>query len=268
MIACSAAPSSFVAIAVTDQKAEVAAAVVGLVVRQVGRSVALAPALEFRVITVLIEDPRLPWEPLPCTRLWSASKSVVAAEDAQCATEQSQPMPLPMMLPSKVLWPFVEAEAQGVVTPQPTPNRWKSVSSALAAVEILAGDQPLAVAAEVAGEAQSTPIAAAVEIVELVDVVPAAVEQHADAAAGRPGGCRRRRPGRSFIAGRFGLVRVDVQPAQVIVVMAADVVDDAESERAAESLCPHAGMVVVAAAVADDDARPPMAWAARRCRPR
>ena len=58
---------------------------------------------------------------------------------------------------------------------------------------------------------------------------------------------------KAFVARRFRLVGVRIQPAQVIVVVAPDVVDDAEAQRAAEPLAPHAGVVTVAAAVADDD---------------
>ncbi len=39
------------------------------------------------------------------------------------------------------------------------------------------------------------------------------------------------------------------------MVVAADVVEDAEAQRAAEPLAPHAGVVTVAAAVADDDSQ-------------
>jgi len=37
------------------------------------------------------------------------------------------------------------------------------------------------------------------------------------------------------------------------VVVALNIIQDAESQRAAESLAPHAGVVAVAAAVTDDD---------------
>ena len=79
----------------------------------------------------------------------------------------------------------VEAETQGVVA---TPAAAESLELGLrarAAVVGVAGDQALGVAAEIAGEAQAAPIAAAVrEIIELVDVLAAVVEDDADAAAG------------------------------------------------------------------------------------
>ena len=47
----------------------------------------------------------------------------------------------------------------------------------LAAVKTLSGDEPLAVAAEVAGETEAAPVAAAVgQVIELVDVVAAAIK--------------------------------------------------------------------------------------------
>ena len=82
----------------------------------------------------------------------------------------------------------------------------------LAAVEGLAGDEALVVAAEIAGEAQAAPISAAVgQVIELVDVVAAAVEHDADAAACRLADAGADALAQAFIAGRFRLVGVGVQ---------------------------------------------------------
>ena len=95
----------FVAVAVGDQEAEVTAAVRRVVVRQVGRGVALTPAFEFRVVAILIEDAETALGPVALHEALVCQEAIVAAEDTQRA-EQSQPMPLPMMLPSNVLWPL------------------------------------------------------------------------------------------------------------------------------------------------------------------
>ena len=78
-----------------------------------------------------------------------------------------------------------------------------------AAVEVLAADEALVVAGEVAGEAQSAPVAAAVgEVVELVDVVAAAVQDHADAAVGHLADAGADALAPALVAGRFRLVGV------------------------------------------------------------
>ena len=85
------------------------------------------------------------------------------------------------------------------------------------AVVGLAGDEPLVVAAEIAGEAQAAPIAAAVrEVVELVNVVAAAVEDHADAAVGHLADAAAHALAPAFVAGRFG---IGIAPHAAAVVM-------------------------------------------------
>jgi hypothetical protein len=71
----------------------------------------------------------------------------------------------------------VEAEAQRVVAAKADAEPLESRFGPRAAVKLLPRRaQPLVVAGEVAGEAEPAPVAAAVrEIVELVDVVAAAV---------------------------------------------------------------------------------------------
>ena len=90
-------------------------------------------------------------------------------------------------------------------------------------------------AAEIAGETQAAPIAAAVgEVVELVDVVAAAVEQHADAAVGRLSNARPHALAEALVAGRFRLVGIGIQAAAIVVVAADEVFEQAEAQRAAQ----------------------------------
>ena len=131
----------------------------------------------------------------------------------------------------------------------------EALVGARAAVVGGAGDQAFGVAAEIAGEAQAAPIAAAVgEIVELVGVFAAAVEDHADAAVGHRPQAAADALSPALVAGRFGIVRVAPHSAAVIMVVALDVVQQAEAQRAAHALGPKGGVIVVVAAAADEDA--------------
>ena len=114
-----------------------------------------------------------------------------------------------------VVAPVVEAEAQRVVATPAAAEPLEAGLRARAAVVGRARDQPLGVAAEIAGEAQAAPIAAAVrKVVELVDVLAAAVEDHADAAVGHLPNAGADALSPAFVAGRFGIVELRHMPPQ------------------------------------------------------
>ena len=93
------------------------------------------------------------------------------------------------------------------------------------------------------------------EVVELVDVVAAAVQQDADAAVGRLADAGAHALSPALVAGRFRLVGVGIQAAAIVVVVAAEVIDESEAQRAAEALGPHGGVVVVLPAAADQQSQ-------------
>ena len=75
--------------------------------------------------------------------------------------------------------------------------------------------QPFGVAAEIAGETEAAPVAAAMgEVVELVGVFAAAVEDHADAAAGNLPQPAADALAPAFVAGRFGIIGIRHIPPQ------------------------------------------------------
>ena len=164
-------------------------------------------------------------------------------------------MPVPMIVPSYTSSPeSSKQEAHRVVAAPAAAEPLEAGLGARAAVVGRAGDQPLGVAAEIAGEAQAAPVAAAVrEIVELVGVFAAAVEDHADAAVGHLPDAGADALAPALVAGRFG-IGIAPHAAAVIMVVAGHVVQQAEAQRAAEALCPHGGVIVVVAAAADEDA--------------
>ena len=90
-------------------------------------------------------------------------------------------------------------------------------------------------AAEIAGEPHAAPIAPAVrKIVELIDVMAAAVQEHADSAVGRLSDAPAHALAEALVAGRFRLIGIGIQPAAIVVVAADEVFEQSEAQRGAQ----------------------------------